>query len=78
MAMALKGKKLTVHEKMRIIQDTETNPTILQVGSANCLCLPPLSLSNILLQRASVLEVEGKYVAQAKEGKILRLHHMKN
>jgi hypothetical protein len=67
--MALKRKKLTVCEEIRIIKDTEKNPAVLQVYAVNCLWLPPLSLSNILLQRASVLKVEGKYVAQVKEGK---------
>jgi hypothetical protein len=48
MAMALKRKKLTVCEEIRIIEDTEKNPAILQVDAANCLWLRPLSLSNIL------------------------------
>lgn len=68
---ALKRKKLTVCEEIRIIEDMEKNPAVLQVDAANCIWLPPLSLSNVLLQRASVLKEEGKYVAQAKEREIL-------
>jgi hypothetical protein len=47
MAMALKRKKFTVCEEIRIIEDIEKNPAILQVDAANCLWLPLLSLSNV-------------------------------
>jgi hypothetical protein len=48
MAMTLKRKMFTVCEEIRIIEDMEKNPAILQADAVNCLWLPPLSLSNIL------------------------------
>jgi hypothetical protein len=58
MAMALKRKKLTVSEKVKIIQEVGKNPTVFQNEVAKHSMLPPSSWSNIILQIASVLEEE--------------------
>jgi hypothetical protein len=46
--MALKRKKLTLSEKVKIIQEVEKNPTVFQNEMAKHLMLPPSSLSNIV------------------------------
>lgn len=51
MTMVLKRKKLTINGRMEIIQ-------LSQNETAKCFVLPPLSLSNIILQKASILEEE--------------------
>jgi hypothetical protein len=57
MAVVLKRKKLTINEKMKIIQ-VEKNPTVSQNEIVKRFVLPPASLSNIILQKTSVLEEE--------------------
>jgi hypothetical protein len=58
MAMALRRKMLTVSEKVKIIQNVESNQTVLQNEVVKCSVLPPSSLSNIILRKVSVLEQE--------------------
>jgi hypothetical protein len=60
MAMALKRKKLMKSEKAKIIQEMEKNPTVLQNEIAKHFRLPPSSLSNIILRKASILEEESQ------------------
>jgi predicted transcriptional regulator len=58
MAMALKRKKLTISEKVKIIQEVEKNPTVSQNEIAKHFGLPASLISNIILQKASILEEE--------------------
>jgi hypothetical protein len=58
--MVLKRKKLTKREKVKIIQEMEKNPTVSRNEIAKHFWLPPSSLSNIILRKASVLEEESR------------------
>jgi hypothetical protein len=53
MAVALKRKKLTKSEKVKIIQEVEKNPTVLRNEIAKHCQVPPSSLSNIILEEES-------------------------
>jgi len=57
--MMLKRKKITTGKKVKIVQEMERNPIVLQIEIDKCLGLPPL-LNSIVLQKASVLEEEGQ------------------
>jgi hypothetical protein len=65
--MALKRKKLMINVKVKIIQEVEKNPTVYQHEIANCFVLPPLSLSNIILRKASILEEESQCGAHSEK-----------
>jgi predicted transcriptional regulator len=67
MAMVLKRKKLTITEKVKIIQEVEKNPTVLQNETAKHFGLPPSSLSNIILRKASILEAESQCGAHSEK-----------
>jgi DNA-binding Lrp family transcriptional regulator len=67
MAMALKRKKLMVSEKVKIIQEVEKNPTVSQNEIAKHFGLPLLSLSNIILRQASILEDESRCGAHSEK-----------
>jgi hypothetical protein len=56
MAMPLKRKKLTISEKVKIIQEVEKNPTVSQNETAKHFALPLLSLSNIILWKLQFLK----------------------
>jgi predicted metal-dependent TIM-barrel fold hydrolase len=58
MAMALKRKKLTISEKVKIVQEVGKNRTVFQNEIAKHSVPPLSSWSNIILQKASVLEEE--------------------
>jgi hypothetical protein len=60
MAMALKRKKLTKSEEVKIIQEVEKNPTVSRNEIAKHFWLPPSSLSNIILRKASILGEESR------------------
>jgi hypothetical protein len=60
MAMVLKRKTLKKSEKVKTIQEAEKNPTVSQNDIEKHFRLPPLSLSNITLQKASILEEESR------------------
>jgi hypothetical protein len=49
MTMFVNSEKLTISEKVKIIQEREKNPTVSQNETAKCFVLPQLSLSNIIL-----------------------------
>jgi DNA-binding Lrp family transcriptional regulator len=66
MAMALKRKKLTIREKVKIIQEVEKNPTVSQNEIAKHSGMPPSSLSYIILWKASILEEEGHILRNKK------------
>jgi ribosomal protein S25 len=68
MTMALKRKKLTISEKVKIIQEVEKNPTVSRNEIAKHFGLPP-SLSNIILQKASILEEESQCGAHSEKRK---------
>jgi hypothetical protein len=72
--LALKRRKLTINEEEKIIREVEKNPTVLRNEIVKCCVLPPLSLNNITLQKASVLEEEnccGAYSEERKKALIL-------
>jgi hypothetical protein len=58
MAVALKRMKLTTSKKLKIIQEVEENSNMSQNGIVKCFVLPQLSLCNIILRKASILEEE--------------------
>jgi hypothetical protein len=53
----LKRKNLAMNEKVKIIQKVEEGSTMSH-EIVKCFMLPPSSLSNIILWKASVLEEE--------------------
>jgi hypothetical protein len=61
MAMALKQMKLIMTEKANFIWEVEKYPSVSQHKIVKCSVLPPSPLSNIILQKASILEEEGWY-----------------
>jgi hypothetical protein len=73
MTMVLKRKKLTINGGLGIIQEVEKNPTTSQNETAKCFVLPPLSLSNIILQKTSILEERHWCGAQHQKQKKLIL-----
>jgi predicted transcriptional regulator len=72
MAMALKRKKLTISEKVKIIQEVEKNPTVSRNEIAKYFGLPPSSLSNIILWKASILEEESRCGAHSEKRKNMK------
>jgi hypothetical protein len=54
----IEKKKLTVSEKVKIVQEVEKHPAMSQNEIAKCFVLPLSSLSNIILLKASILEEE--------------------
>jgi hypothetical protein len=58
MYMVFKRKTLTRSEEVKIIQEVEKNPTMLQNVIAECFVLSPLLLNNIILWKAAILEEE--------------------
>jgi hypothetical protein len=71
MATALKGKKLTISEKVKIIQ-VEKNSTVLQNETAKHFGLRPSSLSNIILRKAPILEEESRCRAHSEKRKNMK------
>jgi hypothetical protein len=53
MVMALKRRNIKINEKVKIIQEVEMNPTVLQNELAKCSVLPPSSLRNIISMESS-------------------------
>jgi hypothetical protein len=49
MVVALKRTKLTINEKLKIIQALEQNPAVLRNETVKCSVLSPLLLSNMIL-----------------------------
>jgi hypothetical protein len=72
MAMALKRKKLMKSEKVKIIQKVEKNPTESRNEIAKHFQLPPSSLSNIILRKASILEEESRCGAHSEKRKNMK------
>jgi hypothetical protein len=60
MAMALKRKKLTINKGVKIIQEVEKNPNVSRYEIVKHFGLPPSSLSNIILWKASILKQESR------------------
>jgi transposase-like protein len=68
MAMAVKRKKLTKSEKVKIIQEVK-NPTVSRNEIAKHFVLPLSSLNNIILQKASIPEEESQCGAHSEKQK---------
>jgi hypothetical protein len=72
MTMALKRKELMKSEKVKIIQAVEKNPTVLRNEIEEHFQLPPSSLSNIILRKASILEEESRRGAHSEKRKMMK------
>jgi hypothetical protein len=72
MAMALKRKKLTKSDKVKIIQEVKKNPTVSRNEIAKHSGLPLLSLSNLILQKASIIEEESQCEAHSEKWKNMK------
>jgi predicted transcriptional regulator len=72
MAMVLKRKKLTMNEKVKIIQEVEENPNVSQNEIVKRFVLPLSTLSNIILQKASILEEESRCGAHSEKQKSMK------
>jgi predicted transcriptional regulator len=72
MAMALKRKKLTKSDKVKIIQEVEKYPTMSRNEIAKHFRLPPSSLSNIILRKASILEEKSRCGARSEKQKTMK------
>jgi hypothetical protein len=72
MAMALKRKKLTTSEKEKIIKEVEKNTIVSRNEIAKHCQLPPSSLCNIILQKASFLEAESWCGAHSEKRKNMK------
>jgi hypothetical protein len=73
LVMANKRKKLTISDKLNVIGEVEAHPNIPRIEMANCLGLPPSTLSKIMLSKEKITHAKCKCGAQAKKSKNMKL-----
>jgi hypothetical protein len=70
MTMALKKRKKS--KKISIIQDVERNPAVLRVDNGEASWAAAIVISNILLQKISILVEESRHGACAEKKKNIK------